>query len=100
MSSQDNNEELGEKSWAAEPVYEFDDPMYVGPDPQGERVYTVTQAAEATGLSEKLVRTEIEAGNIRVVRLPGERRTMVRRQDLNAYIRTRVVRRVVDEEQE
>ncbi len=46
MSSQDNNEELGEKRWAAEPVYEFDDPMYGGPDPQGERVYTITQAVD------------------------------------------------------
>ncbi len=100
MSSQDNNEELGEKRWAAEPVYEFDDSLFGGPDPQGERVYTITQAVEATGLSEKLIRAEIKAGNIRVVRLPGERRTMVRRQDLNAYIRTRVARKVVDEEQE
>ncbi len=58
-------------------------------DPQGERVYTVKQAAQATGLPEKLIREEIKAGVLPVVGLPGDRRTMLRRQDLNDYIRQR-----------
>ncbi|MDP8951140.1 MAG: helix-turn-helix domain-containing protein [Actinomycetota bacterium] len=100
MNSRGSSEGPEREEWAWDPAYQFDDPMYGGPDPRGERVYTIRQAAEATGLSEKLIREEIEAGNIPVVDLPGERRTMVRRQDLDAYIRTRRKRKVVDEGQE
>lgn len=81
-------------------MYEFSADLFGGPDPQGEKVYTISQAAEATGLSEKLIRDEIKAGAIPIVGLPGERRTMVRRQDLNGYIRMRVIRRANDEEED
>lgn len=73
----------------AEPVYRFSAELFFGPNPQGEKVYTIQQATDATGLSKKLIRQEIEAGAISVVDLPGQRRTMIRRQDLNGYIRTR-----------
>ncbi len=89
-----------QKKWKREPVYEPSADLFSGPDPQGEKVYTVKQAAEATGLSEKLLRDEIKAGAIPVVDLPGERRMMVRRQDLNGYIRSRVKRRVGNDEEE
>lgn len=88
-----------QKRWERDPVYNSDASLFGGPDPQGERVYPIKQAAKTTGLPEKVIRAEIEAGNIPVVGLPGERRTMVRRQDLNAYIRARVQRRVWDEGQ-
>ncbi len=87
-----------QKRWESDPVYNSGTPLFGGPDPQGERVYPIKQAVKATGLPEKVIRQEIEAGNIPIVALPGERRTMVRRQDLNAYIRARVKRRVVDGE--
>ena len=79
------------------------EPFFIGAtrnaDPQGEKVYTVSGAAKATGLSQKLIRQEIEAGNLPIVDLPGERRTMLRRQDLNVYIQSRVARKVADEEE-
>lgn len=88
-----------QKRWRKEPVYDFGPELSGGPDPQGEKVYTIKQATEATGLSEKLIRSEIGKGEIPIVGLPGERRQMVRRQDLNGYIRVRVKRRVgIDEE--
>lgn len=89
-----------QERWKSEPVYEFSADLFGGPDPQGEKVYTISQAAEATGLSEKLIRDEIKADAIPIVGLPGERRTMVRRQDLNGYIRMRVIRRANDEEED
>ncbi|MCA1728590.1 MAG: helix-turn-helix domain-containing protein [Actinobacteria bacterium] len=92
--------ELGgdkEKRWEPDPVYEFSGRLSGGPDPLGEKVYSVTQAVEETGLSEKLIRDEIAAGNIPVVDLPGKRRTWIRRQDLNSYIQMRVKRRVGDD---
>jgi excisionase family DNA binding protein len=88
------------KRWRKEPVYDFGAELFGGPDPQGEKVYTIKEAAEATGLPEKLIRKEIEAGAIPVVDLPGARRTRIRRQDLNGYIRVRVKRRVGDDEEE
>ncbi len=89
-----------QEKWKSEPVYEFSTDLFGGPDPQGEKVYTISQAVDATGLSEKLIRQEIKAGAIPIVDLPGERRMMVRRQDLNGYIRVRVKRRVGDDEEE
>ncbi len=100
MNPQGSNKGRGREEWEWDPVYELDDPTYGGPDPRGEKVYGIKEAAKATGLSEKLIRAEIEAGNIRVVDLPGERRTMVRRQDLNVYIRRRTKKRVADEGQD
>jgi excisionase family DNA binding protein len=88
------------KKWKSEPVYEFSAALFGGPDPQGEKVYTIKEAAEATGLPEKLIRQEIEAGAIPIVDLPGERRMRVRRQDLNGYIRVLVKRKVEDDEEE
>ncbi len=89
-----------QKKWKSEPVYEFSADLFFGPDPQGEKVYTISQAIDATGLPEKLIRREIKAGAISVVDLPGERRTMIRRQDLNGYIRVRVKRMVADDGEE
>ncbi|MCA1730457.1 MAG: helix-turn-helix domain-containing protein [Actinobacteria bacterium] len=86
-----------ETKWKSEPVYEFSGLLSGGPDPRGERVYSVTEAVKETGLSEKLIRQEIEAGNIPVVDLPGKRRTWIRRQDLNSYIQLRVTRADVDD---
>ncbi len=80
-------------------MYDLRAELFGGPDPQGEKVYAIREAAEVTGLPEKLIRDEIEAGAIPVVDLPGVRRTMVRRQDLNDYIRMRVKRRVGDDEE-
>lgn len=88
-----------QKRWEHDPVHDSGTPLIGGPDPQGERVYPIKQAVKATGLPEKVIRQEIEAGNIPIVALPGERRTMVRRQDLNAYIRARVKKKAADEEQ-
>ena len=88
-----------DKKWSPEPISPLDHPLLSGADPQGEKVYTIAQAANVTGLKEKLIRQEIESGEIPIVELPGERRMMVRRHDLNLYIRARIVRRVEDEDQ-
>lgn len=96
----DERKKWREKKWRSEPVYDFSADLFGGPDPQGEKVYTITRAVEATELPEKLIRAEIEAGAIPIVDLPGERRMMIRRQDLNAYIRMRVIRRADDEEED
>ncbi len=85
-----SDEQSGWRFEPAVPGLRGEDPR----DPQGERVYTVKQASKATGLSEKLIRQEIEAGALPIVGLPGERRTMLRRQDLNIYIQQRVKRKV------
>ncbi|MDP9476904.1 MAG: helix-turn-helix domain-containing protein [Actinomycetota bacterium] len=69
-------------------------------DPQGERVYTVAQAAKATGLPKTLIREEIDAGNIPIVELPRVRGLMIRRQALNTYIQSREGEKVGDEDQE
>lgn len=89
-----------DKKWEPDPLSPFEHPMFSGADPQGERVYTITQAVNQTGLSKNLIRQEIDSGEIPIIDLPGERRTMVRRHDLDLYIRARRVRRVKDEDQE
>lgn len=86
------------KKWKPEPIDPLDHPLFSGADPQGEKVYTISDAAARTGLSVKLIRQEIEAGEIPVVDLPGDRRMMVRRQDLNSYIQLRIKRKVEDED--
>jgi excisionase family DNA binding protein len=76
-----------EDEWEEAAVYSFSALDEV--DPRGEKVYSVSEAAKQSGLSEKLLRKEIEDGKMPIIRVPGERRTMVRRQDLDNYIRIR-----------
>ncbi len=85
--------EWSEDEWEKYPAYPLSAKPFGGVDPQGERVYAIKEAVEASGLSEKLIRRLINEGVLPIVELPGERRTMVRRYDLDTYIQSHRVRK-------
>jgi excisionase family DNA binding protein len=60
------------------------------PKATDDRVWSVKESAEYLGLSEKTVRREISAKNIRVMRLgPGKRRIGIHRSEINRYLMSR-----------
>jgi len=61
------------------------------PKSTDDRVWSVKEAAEYLGLSEKTVRREISAGGILAMRLgPGKRRIGIHRSEIHRYMMSRV----------
>ncbi len=60
------------------------------PKPPDDRVWSVKEAAEYLGISQKSVRREISAFNILVLRLgPGKRRIGILQSEIHRYMRSR-----------